>query len=450
MSSSLRSRRNLLQTLSIGTGVAAFAPALQTWRMRDAYAQTAKAPPRRIVFFFYPHGWSGSPPEQMAEPLQRHQSDLVVLENMELKRPKNEGFQHPMGRALCWTGRYKYMPGGALASNQINPGGMSLDHHLGMVIGTKATPGLPVLRQGIPRGYNAHYDATGSTLTPNFDPYDVYNRVFRGLTIGDAAAPADPALVAALARKKSVISSVSAELSAFRKRLGPEDRLRADAQLDALSAMEARLVTLKATGAACKRPTVPEGIPVVPMKLPGAPPVADPTGNDYGRLAEAQMDLLVAAFACDLTRVQCFQCSGGGANLGFVGQPGTTWHTASHGGPGWAAAQRWVFELAARLGDRLKAIPEGPGNMLDNTLIVMASEIGHGHNTDSLFMWSLGGKNMGIKVGQRLKFGQPGFGGGQSHNAWLVSMMNAMGVPGDTYGDTTEIAGKGPLPGYQV
>jgi hypothetical protein len=66
-------------------------------------------------------------------------------------------------------------------------------------------------------------------------------------------------------------------------------------------------------------------------------------------------------------------------------------------------------------------------------------------------MWSLGGKNMGIKVGQRLKLGQHAkFGGGQSHNAWLASMMNAMGVPGDTYGDTTEIAGKGPLPGYHV
>jgi hypothetical protein len=216
--------------------------------------------------------------------------------------------------------------------------------------------------------------------------------------------------------------------------------MRADAQLQALSAMEARLVSLKAEGASCKRPTVAEGILV-----------KDPTGKDLGRLAEAQMDLLVAAFACDLTRVQGFQCSGNGASLGFVGQPGTTWHTASHGGPGWAAAQRWVFELAAGLGDRLKAIPEGAGTMLDNTLIVIASEIGWGHRTDNLWMWSLGGKNMGIKVGQRLKLGQHAkFGGGQSHNAWLVSMMNAMGVPGDTYGDTTEIAGKGPLPGYHV
>jgi hypothetical protein len=29
-----------------------------------------------------------------------------------------------------------------------------------------------------------------------------------------------------------------------------------------------------------------------------------------------------------------------------------------------------------------------------------------------------------------------------------VSLMNAMGVPGDTFGDTTELAGRGPLPGY--
>ncbi len=439
MSSSLRSRRNLLQTLSIGTGVAAFAPALQAWRVRDAYAQAPTSPPRRIVFFFYPHGWSGDPPEQMAEPLKRHANDLVVLENMELKRPTNEGFQHPMGRALVWTGRYTYMPVVG-RTNAIKAGGMSLDQHLGMTIGAKLTPGLPVLSQGFPQGYNVHYDSSGLTLTPNSNPYDVYNRVFRDLTIGGAA-PADPALVAALARKKSVLSGVSAELSAFRKGLGPEDRLRADAQLQAISSMEARLAGLKAGGQSCKRPTVPQGIPV-----------PDLSGKTFDQRAAAQIDLMVAAFACDLTRVQCFQCSGGGAIISFppVNSVGTTWHTASHGGPGWAAAQRWVFELVAGLGDRLKAIPEGAGTMLDNTLIVMASEIGHGHNTDSLFMWSLGGKNMGIKVGQRLKFGQPGFGGGQSHNAWLVSMMNAMGVPGDTYGDTTAIAGKGPLPGYQV
>jgi hypothetical protein len=138
-------------------------------------------------------------------------------------------------------------------------------------------------------------------------------------------------------------------------------------------------------------------------------------------------------------------------NFPPINNASVEWHGASHGAGGFLAAQRWVFELAAGLADRLKAIPEGAGTMLDNTLIVMASEIGRGHDMHNLTMWSLGGKNMGIKVGQRLKFGQhPNFGGGQSHNPWLVSMMNAMGVPGDTYGDTTEIAGRGPLPGYQV
>ncbi len=455
MSSRIRSRRQLLQTLTIGTGVAAFAPALRPWRVREAYAQPPSGPPKRIVFVFFPHGWP-DPTDiatpgvsatdfklgAIAQPLERHRRDLVILDNMEFKRPADQGFQHGVGRCMLWTGRPTLATDPGAAAK-----GISLDQYLGKVVGTKVTPGLPLLNQRlydrVGQLLECSYNESGGVVPANANPHDVYNSVFRNLVVGGPP-KSDPVADAASARKKSVLDAVAAEVNLFRKRLGPEDRIRADAQLEAIASMEAKVAGLQARGASCSKPL--DNLAV---------PVPDPSTRSLPARADLQLSLLTAAFACDLTRIASYQVMGG-QNLPCNFSPvsnSANWHSLSHGGndnyASFRNAQRWVFSLVADLADRLKAIPEGAGTMLDNTIIAMGSEIGPRHVLHGLFLMSLGGKNLGIRVGQHLRFGDVrAFGRGQSHNPWLVSLMNAMGVPGDTFGDTTALAGRGSLPGY--
>ena len=101
----------------------------------------------------------------------------------------------------------------------------------------------------------------------------------------------------------------------------------------------------------------------------------------------------------------------------------------------------WYAEQFAGLLDRLAAIPEGEGTVLDNTLVVWGSEIGRGWDhtfTDVPFV--LGGGAAGAWPTGRV-LDVPGI----EHNRLLVSVCRAMGVEVDQFGGTDP--GRGGLAG---
>ena len=90
---------------------------------------------------------------------------------------------------------------------------------------------------------------------------------------------------------------------------------------------------------------------------------------------------------------------------------------------------RWHAGLIARLCDRLAMTPEGDGTALDNTLIVWCSEVslGNSHShTDMPFLVLGGGWH--FRTGRYLQLTQA------SHSNLLVSLLNAMGLPAQTFG----------------
>ena len=95
------------------------------------------------------------------------------------------------------------------------------------------------------------------------------------------------------------------------------------------------------------------------------------------------IDLITAAFTCDLTRVVSLVYQGvyGSVHGGLMGGTDDDIHSISHYATGDAqsAAKLTMFEQIANLADRLKAIPEGMGTMLDNTLIVNVTEVNANH-----------------------------------------------------------------------
>jgi hypothetical protein len=101
----------------------------------------------------------------------------------------------------------------------------------------------------------------------------------------------------------------------------------------------------------------------------------------------------------------------------------------------------------------LAAVPEGSGTLLDNTLIAWTQDFGadtHGGlNVPYILM---GGAQGRLRLGRYLRVATPlsdNFAGGSWKNyvpvnKLLVSLMNAFGVPGTTFGSSEF---EGPLPG---
>ena len=367
--------------------------------------------------------------------------DTVIVDGLEFKKPRQDVDTHFYGLAQLLTGPFP-TPGADFFID-CKPKNQSINRYLASKIGAGLNwPQLNMATMSDSVTYS--FTPQLAPVPSNRSPLDIYTKVFGGLT---TTGP-DPAMVRRLARRQSVLDTVTGDLTAFQKRLGTEDRARAEAQLATIRAMEQRLEA-GAKPSACQKP--------------GAPA----SGIDYTKAQfvpeamRAFIDLAVAAMACDQTRVVLMHAYirhyfGPGITLPFapVNQPNYSLHALSHDDPGdnWASfikAKAFHYRLAGELANKLKAIPENGKTMLDNTIIFIPTEIGAGHENTNLQFVTIGGKGLGVKTGQYLKLGQRGIGKGVAHQRLLVSLLQAMGLPDQTYGDEPG-TGTGPLPGFAV
>jgi hypothetical protein len=210
--------------------------------------------------------------------------------------------------------------------------------------------------------------------------------------------------------------------------LGASDRQRLDAHLTAVREIETRLTTdLAVANPACHDPAVAS--------------VAAQTNDAFPNVGTLQMQLLVMALACDLTRVASLQWSRS------VSQTRFSWlgiaqghHDLSHRSDDDAVAvdkltriNRWYAQQLATLVGLLKATPDANGGTLfDSTLILWSNELAKGnihsrHNAPYVLAGSAGGA---LRTGRFLSYD------GQElpHNNLLVSLLNAMDVPDTTFG----------------
>jgi hypothetical protein len=260
---------------------------------------------------------------------------------------------------------------------------------------------------------------------------------------------ADTAAEQARLDRKSVIDYVRAELNALAPRLGADERRKVEAHLEIVRQTEKALETGTSASAtaACR---VPDGT------APG-----DVRGDaNIPMLGKWQSDILLAALACDLTRVGTIEHGRAGANHRLIwlgddyasdknikGDGTVGIHGLAHNEGNQAARQmlarchQWYASQVAYIVSRLKAIPEGGGTMADNTLVVWMNEMGTGNHSLKNTPWVLVGSAGGyLKTGKVLSFP------GQPHNRLLVNICNAMGLPDRTFGDP-DYGAAGPLPG---
>lgn len=417
-------RRQLLAGLGASAALAPFVPLL------NASGQEATAP-RRLLLFFTPHGtvwnnWrptgSGSSFElsRILKSLAPVQKKIVVLDGLGV-RDDGVGAPHTKGPALLWTasplrddGKFKREDCSGGCSFGWNSG-PSFDQVLAKRFAGKTrfdSYELGVSSGGGFPGAHMIYAGDSMPLPPRQDPVAAWNELF-----ADAMQPASSAAPQRGKRQWS-IDLLNAELSQLEGRVARADKPKIQAHREALHQLELQLST-----------------PVAMCSAPGKPNGADKPKDQADALpwtTDRQLELVTAAFSCDLTRIASFQLRCGENDgypyrfLGVTDEHHLTTHDTS------AAAQEkltkiytWYAERFASLLMKLDAVPEGSGTMLDNTLVLWGSELGTGssHDFKNVPFVVAGGGAHGVKGGQYLKVAS-----GTMHNRLLVSAMRFMGA----------------------
>jgi hypothetical protein len=160
--------------------------------------------------------------------------------------------------------------------------------------------------------------------------------------------------------------------------------------------------------------------------------------RDHPAIARAQIDLLATALACGLTRVASLQFAYSRSDIQvFWLGASRTHHGLSHEDTTPTSrdllikTNAWYAQQVAYLLQKLDAIADGAGTLLDSTAVVWGNELGRGQphiytNIPFVIAGSAGGY---FRTGRFLGLG------GKPHNDLLVSLCNAFGVATTTFGD---------------
>jgi hypothetical protein len=442
------SRRLVLR--GVGGAVIAL-PWLEAGGRSARAAAGLQASPKRLVIFFTPNGtihdalWPKVAPSETSfelqgilAPLERHKGRLLLVRGLDLKSASvSHGHGHQKGMGNLLTGRP--LPAGTMKSASDTAGwgaGISVDQEIANVVG-KGTR-LPSLELGVRAdnfyGSNVltriNYRGPAQPLPPQNDPLEAWKRLF-------SDAGTDPAaLERARARRASILDTVGQQFAAVRARVGEADRKRLDEHLSMIRDLESRLAAPPAGAGGC-----------APRPSPAKQTVD--SEQTMPAITAAHVDLIAAAFACDLTRVATLQISNAKNYLRYPWiNSMSNGHDLSHAGPSNMAAARefaarhtWHAEQLAVLLDRLAAIKEGGGTALDHTVVLWCNELStgndHGHiNMPFVLAGSAGGF---FRTGRYVKCDH------QPHNNLLVSLCNAFGLERTSFGDARFCTG--PLPG---
>jgi hypothetical protein len=406
----------------------------------------AATPPRRFLSFFEPNGyvrsaWVPTGTEtsftlnRSLKPLEPHLKDIVILDGLNntaaLPQP---GDDHMRGMGSMLTGT-QLLEGKMMGGSGRPAGfaaGISVDQEL--VNRLKPPTKLRSLELGVQSGrlgevYGiSSYGGPNQPLPVTNDPAAVFDRLFAD----GATGAGDPGAAERLrAERRSVLDAVKESYAAVLPRLSAEDRRKLDAHFTHLRSLETRFLDLSTGGGGCDRP---------------ARPALDHRANaNFPAVGKLQMDLLVAALACDLTRVGSLQWSHSVGDVRF------TWLGASRGHHDmshdpdsntatWELVTKidtWYAEQFAYLLGRLKSIQEGDRTLLDNCLVVWCNELsrGNSHSHDNQPFVLAGRAGGALRTGRFLKYSRI------PHNNLLVSLLNAMGVPATTFGNPANCTG---------
>ncbi|HLJ57978.1 MAG TPA: DUF1552 domain-containing protein [Chthonomonadaceae bacterium] len=431
------------RTLLHGVGTLMALPALEAMAPLGALAQSAKKSPLRMAFMFVPNGihmpaWTPATEGALdlmpsMQPLAKVRDSINVLTGLTQHNAEalgDGGGDHARSAAAWLTGCHPRKTDGAEIK-----AGISADQLAAQRVGDRTR--FPSLELGCERGaqsgncdsgYSCAYSSNiawrgeSTPVAHEVDPRAVFERLFGG---------ADPAETAESRKRretyrKSVLDFVMEDAKRLQPKLGVHDQDKLDEYLTGVREIERRVELAERANIA------------------GRLAIADrPTGvpADFGEHIRLMCDMMLLAFQTDTTRIATFMLANDGSNRGYadIGVPEGHHDCSHHGGDPvkqGKVQQINTFHLkqVAYLLEKMQAVKEGDGTLLDNTMLVYGAGISDGdrHNHDDLPILLAGRGGGGIKTGRHIRYKN-----GTPMTNLFLCMLDRMGVHAETLGDST-------------
>lgn len=420
------SRRTLLRGMLGGAAVGIGLPPLEIFFDRHGLAYADGGFPKRFGIWFWGNGilparWNptGEGTEwtlsEQLQPLASVKSEITVVSGMSVKT--GNSIPHGSGPAGVLSGAPLIVRSG----DDYTFSAPSIDQVLAAQIGRETR--FRSLEVGVRPEGGLSYTGPNSRNPPESSPAELFQRLFGG---GFTPPGETPVIDPKVRLRRSVLDVVMGDAARVRSKLGMNDQRRLDQHLEGVRDLERRLARLEEAPpslAACAVPTTPAAdYP----EIDGRP--------RFGEVSAVLAELMAMALACDQTRVFSYVFTYPVNNLLFPGIS-TGHHRLTHDEPGDQPLVHQIIvqiitELAHFL-ERLRAVPEGAGTLLDNCAILATSDVSFGrtHSLDDYPLIIAGTAGGALKKG--LHYRSPS---GENTSMVLVSLLRAMGLTIDGFG----------------
>jgi Protein of unknown function (DUF1552) len=340
---------------------------------RTALAQTAAKATPHVGFIYFPHGavmnrWTPTSQTEIGDfgdilkPLDKYKAKTTVFSNIDSQAPIGPVHALSPGTWLSCT---------RPAISQEAHGGTTIDQIAAQQIGQDTPlPSLEVatdVRGGggfCDRDYGCSYAGTISFRTPTTplpmetDPRKLFIRLFGQ---GDNAEER-----ARLSKQYgSLLDMLTGEVNALQRNLGPSDKRVLSDYLETVREIERRIQKTEARDLSnVDIPDAPRGIP------------------PFDEHINLMFDLVALAYQANMTRVFTFMVAAevSGQTYNHIGVP-DAFHPLSHHNNEPAKMDRLVkvqtyhTQVFAKFLDKLAAMPDGDGTMLDHSLFLYGSNM---------------------------------------------------------------------------
>jgi Protein of unknown function (DUF1552) len=440
MNSSLVFGKHLARrTFLRGVGATVALPMLDA--MAPAFA-AAPRPARRLGVVYVPNGmnmleWRPksvgaqfelSPTLAPLAPFRDRLLVLTGLANAEADPRPGEGLgDHSRAQAVFLTGVHPRKTEGSdlragVSADQIIAKELGRETELASLeLGLEAVDLVGGCEDGYACAYSGALAWRSETmpLPVQAQPRAVFERLFGASDSTDRASRLSRADM-----ERSILDMVSEQLTALQRRLGPGDRNRVMEYFESIRDIERRIQRAEEQSG---RGDFPE------LSQPGGVP------ESFEEYAKLMFDLNVLAFQTDLTRVSTFLMGRekSGRTYAEIGVPDPH-HPISHHQNRPEMLEReakinaFHMRLFAHFIQKLSAIPDGDGSLLDHSLIVHGAGMSNSdiHLHHDLPMLLVGGAAGHVKGNRHLTFDETPLA-----NLWL-SLIETMGLPIERFGDS--------------
>lgn len=413
----------------------------------EALTPGGPATPVRAAWLYFPNGvaegsWAPRADrrgkirqlnETMA-PLERHRERIVIPERIFTPRGNGHG-----------AGTATWLTGGGWDHRALDARGPSVDQLIGQRFAAEhVVPSLSISTKG--EGFFAadvsrntiSWSAPGRPVFRETDPRAVFEQLFGGGPEADT----------------SLLDDLKDQIRALEKRVSTADRRLLSAYLDAIRSIERRIAFVQDEATARRLEAAAElGLPFALDRPIEAVP------EDHGDYLDLLLDLVALALWSGASRCASVMLDHGQSNryCTFIPEVKGTWHALSHwkdtsgktedddGVTSWSSRRSkrqmydrvvtWHHERVARLLDRMAALPEAEGSLLDHSMVVYGSSIsdGHEHGERDLPTLVAGGAGGAIRGGRLL-----GARESTSLDRLHLATLRAVGVGEEEFGAADE------------